>query len=73
MIIISWNYRGLGNQRAVDVLTNLVRSKGLTILFLMETKQSIVKMTKICGGQNFQLVFAVPSDGKFGHVLESEL
>lgn len=66
MIIISWNYRELGNQRTVDVLTNLVKSKGPTILFLMKTKQSIVKMTKICGDLNFQLVFAVLSDGRSG-------
>ena len=31
MIILSWNCRGLGNQRAVEVLTELVRSKGPTV------------------------------------------
>ena len=41
MIIISWNYCGLGNQCAVGALTKLVRKKGSTVFFLMETKWSI--------------------------------
>lgn len=53
IIIISWNCQGLGNQRAVDVLTNLVRSKAPTILFLMETKRAIAEMRKICDDLNF--------------------
>ena len=44
MKILSWNCRGLGNQRAVDVLSHLVREKAPKILFLMETKQSIDEM-----------------------------
>ena len=32
MIIISWNCRGFGNQLVVDVLTNMVRSKGPTVV-----------------------------------------
>lgn len=50
----------------MDVLTNLVRSKALTVLFLMETKRSIAEMRKICGDLNFQSVFVVPSDGRSG-------
>lgn len=48
----------------MDVLTNLVRSKAPTVLFLMETKWSIAEMRKICDDLNFQSVFAVPSDGR---------
>ena len=68
MIIISWNCRGLGNQRVVDVLTVLVRKKGPTILFLMETKWSIAEMRKLCFDLNFQSVLAVPSDGRSGRL-----
>jgi len=50
----------------VDVLTNLVRSKGPTILFLMETKRSISKMRKLCYDLNFQSILAVPCDGQSG-------
>ncbi|KAL4650210.1 hypothetical protein ACB092_01G070400 [Castanea dentata] len=66
MIIISWNCRELGNQRAVDVLTNLVRSKGPNVLFLMETKWSISEMRKLCYDLNFQSVLAVLCDDQSG-------
>ena len=44
MSILSWNYRGLGNQHAVNVLSHLMREKAPKILFLMETKQSVNEM-----------------------------
>ena len=66
MIILSWNCRGLGNQRAVEVLTELVRSKGPTVLFLMETKQTIAEMRNLCHDLNFQSVLAVPCEGRKG-------
>ena len=44
MKIMSWNCWGLGNQRAVDVLSHLVREKAPKILFLMEIKQSVSEM-----------------------------
>ena len=66
MIIISWNCRGFGNQRAIGVLTKLVRKKGPTVLFLMETKRSITEMRKLCFDLNFQSVLAVLGDGRSG-------
>ena len=50
MKILSWNCRGLGNQTAVDVLSNLVREKAPNVLFLMETKQSMAEMRRILYG-----------------------
>ena len=47
MNLLSWNCRGLGNQTAVDVLSNLVREKAPSVLFLMETKQSVEEMRKL--------------------------
>ena len=61
MKIMSWNCRGLRNQRAVDVLSHLVREKALKILFLMETKQSVLEMKKIQTGLPYRSMFAVPS------------
>ena len=66
MIIISYNYRGIGNQRAVGVLTKLVRKKGSTVLFLMAIKRSIVEMRKLCFYLNFQSALAIPSDRHSG-------
>ena len=44
MIILSWNYRGLGNLWAVEVLSYLMREKAPKVLFLMETKQTVKEM-----------------------------
>ena len=60
MKIMSWNW-GLRNQCAVDVLSHLVREKALKILFLMETKQSVLEMKKIQEGLPYRSMFAVPS------------
>ena len=38
---------GIGNHCLVQVLTDLVRSKGPTVLFLMETKMSIQELDPI--------------------------
>ena len=46
MIIISWNYQGLGNLCVVTVLSHLVREKAPYVLFLMETKQTVEEMKK---------------------------
>ena len=61
MKIMSGNCQGLGNQRAVYVLSHLVREKALKILFLMETKQSISEMKQIQAGLPYRSMFMVPS------------
>ena len=61
MKIMNWNFQGLGNQRAVDVLSHLVREKALKILFLMETKQSVSEMKQIQAGLPYRSMFMVPS------------
>ena len=43
----------------MDILTNLVRSKGPTVLYLIETKQSISEMRKLCYDLNFESVLAI--------------
>ena len=61
MIIISWNYRGLRNHQAVQVLADLVRSKGPIVLFLMETKLSVQEMIPIRDKLGYCSMLSVPS------------
>ena len=60
MIFLSWNYRGVGNLRAVTVLSHLVREKTPHVLFLMETKQTIEEMKKIQEDLRYNAMLAVP-------------
>ena len=66
MIILSWNCRGLGNQHAVEVLSQLVREKVLKVLFLMETKQSMDEMQHIQEGLPYRCMLAISSIRKSG-------
>lgn len=66
MIVLSWNCRGLGNRSAVEVLAVLVRKKGPTILFLMETELTVREMEPIKTELGFASMLAVPSDGRRG-------
>ena len=52
---------GVGNHRLVQVLTDLVRSKGPTVLFLMETKLSIQELDPIKIEIGFNSTLAIPS------------
>ena len=63
MIVLSWNYKGLGNRRAVEVLSELVRKKAPTILFLMETKLTDREMKPIKTELGFNGMLAVSCDG----------
>ena len=66
MKILSWNCRGLGNQRVVDVLSHIVREKTPKILFLVETQQSVDKMWKIQADLPYWCMLAVPSIHRSG-------
>ena len=66
MIILSWNCQGLGNRRAVQVLTDLVRKKGPTILFLMETKLTVSEMQAVKTELEFPSMLVVPSVRRSG-------
>ena len=66
MIIISWNCRGLGNQRAVNALTYLVEEKAPKVLFLMETKQTVDEMRRFQNDLHFDSMLAVSCLGRRG-------
>ena len=60
MILLSWNCWGLGNLCAGTVLSHLVREKAPTILFLMETKQTVEEMKQIQSDLRYSAMLAVP-------------
>ena len=64
MIVICWNCWGLGNCRAVEVLTELVRQKVPKILFLMETKLSVREMEPIKIELGYPSMLAVSNEGR---------
>ena len=66
MIIMSWNCRGLGNCRAVQVLADLVSKKGPTILFLTETKLLVSEMQPVKAKLDFLSMLVVPSVRRYG-------
>lgn len=59
---------GVGNYHLVQVLTDLVRSKGPTVLFLMETKLSIQELDPIKTEIGFNSTLAVPSIRRSGGI-----
>ena len=60
MNCLSWNYRGLGQSRAVLELTNLVKKHLPSILFLMETKSKDHNLKKHCSKLHLENVFTEP-------------
>ena len=60
--MISWNCRELGNQRAVNALTFLVKEKVPNVLFLIETKQSVEEMKHIQNDLHYPSMFRVRAE-----------
>ena len=66
MNLLSWNYRGLGNQSVVNVLSHLVREKAPKVFFLMETKQLVKEMRRIHADLPYRCMLIVPSEQRRG-------
>ena len=60
MNCLSWNCRGLGIRRRVRELSDLVRTKGPNLVFLMETKKNKSYMEKLRCRLKFDNMFLVP-------------
>ena len=60
MTLISWNCWGLGNQRAINVLSHLVREKAPKVLFFMETKRTVEEMRRIQEDLPYRCMLTVP-------------
>lgn len=63
MIILCWNVRGLGNIQTFEALENVLRLYKSNILFICETKCSVLQMERIKINLNFENCFAVNSSG----------
>ena len=59
MKIFSWNVRNLGNPRAFQALKKILLLHGAQIVFLCETKVSILQMNGIANKLNFDNCFVV--------------
>jgi exonuclease III len=66
MSILSWNYRGLGNPRAVRDLRQLVREKKPKMVFIMETKMHHHRLEFLKFKLGMDNLFGVDSVGKSG-------
>ncbi|XP_015384889.1 uncharacterized protein LOC107176616 [Citrus sinensis] len=66
MSSISWNYRGLGHPRKVQVLMDLVRNKKPDFLFLMETLCSREKLESLKLNLGYVNLFTVNKVGRSG-------
>ena len=66
MNLVSWNCQGLGNPKAVRALHRIVKSKGPTVLFLMETKLNNGRIEDIRTKIGFDYAFTAPSVGRSG-------
>ena len=66
MNLISWNYRGVGNSRIVNVLKEVIRIEKPKIVFLMETKSNRDWMEKVRDRCGFKHGLIVPSMGSSG-------
>ena len=66
MNLLSWNYRGLGNLRIVNALSEVVRKEEPKIVFLMDTKSNRDWMVIVKDKCNFKNGLYVDSIGSKG-------
>ncbi|KAL9673752.1 hypothetical protein QQ045_030013 [Rhodiola kirilowii] len=66
MRALTWNYRGLGNARAVRALTDLVKAHGPQVVGLIETKVEASRVRRIQTRLGFQQGLAVDRRGLGG-------
>ena len=69
MTCLSWNVRGLGNPRTVQVLRDLVNSKRPDFVFLMETLLDGKKAETVCETLRYEGCFVVQREGHSGGLM----
>ncbi|XP_042958110.1 uncharacterized protein LOC122293656 [Carya illinoinensis] len=69
MKILSWNCRGLGNPRTVQSLCFQTKEKAPDLVFLMETKLSQAKATKVARKARYECCVAVDAMGRGGGLM----
>ncbi|CAN0841413.1 Transposon TX1 uncharacterized 149 kDa protein [Linum grandiflorum] len=68
MIIMSWNCRGMGQPRAVNVLDELIKTHRPGIVILLETFANKSRMETVRSKVKMEGCFAVDADGHSGGV-----
>ena len=66
MKTLAWNYKGLGNRRAVQELFDIVQAQDPMIMFLSETWSSKEHMKWVRDRILFYRCFTVPSNDRGG-------
>lgn len=66
MILLSWNCRGLGNSRTVQVLRDIVKSQKPNLIFLFETLSVGKKIEELSSKLGYVHFFAVDRQGRSG-------
>ena len=66
MTLLAWNYRGLGSNLAIRILTDEVKATDLTLVFLAETKASVNWIKAVQRKLEFSQGIIVPSDERSG-------
>uniref|UniRef100_A0A803QI56 Reverse transcriptase n=1 Tax=Cannabis sativa TaxID=3483 RepID=A0A803QI56_CANSA len=66
MNVLSWNCRGLGNQRAIQFLKEIVSQKNPNFIFLCETKCDKKRIESMGRMLKFEGVFGVEAQGSSG-------
>jgi exonuclease III len=66
MSLLSWNYQGLGNPRAVRDLCQMVKEKKPNLVFIVETKMHHHRLDFLKNKLGMENLFGVDSVGKGG-------
>lgn len=66
MVVLSWNYRGLGNLRAVLTLKDPIRNNKPDVVFFIETLVHSNKIEELRVKLGFDFCFAVDRQGRGG-------
>lgn len=66
MILLSWNWRGLGHPLSVHTIGRLVNDRRPSLLFLMETKTTVNSVNHILCNKGFVNLAGFDAEGPSG-------
>ena len=66
MMLLAWNYRGMGSNLAVQILANEMKATGPTLVFLAETKAGVNCIKGVQRKLDYTQGIIVPSDRRSG-------
>jgi len=64
MSLLCWNYHGLGNQRTVNQLEDMMWAKDPSVLFIAKTWTDEARLTRIQNRLDYKHKFVVPRKNK---------